>query len=299
MYISLRPGRSTVLAVVACIILASLLAVMPLSLPGAAETEYVSVPIIMYHQISENRRLWGRYVIPAETLRGDFEHIKKLGYTTVTVSDIINHVNGIADLPEKPIVLSFDDGQRSMLTKVLPLLEEFGFCAVMSVVGSLCDMYTKNGDTSDSYAYLNLRDLKVLADSGRVELGNHTYNLHSLSKRKGIEKLKSESDEEYSAMLKEDILKNNQLIFDAAGKRPQVVAYPYGVHSDLAEQVLHEIGVTATLSCAQRVNRITKSSDCLYDLGRFNRPYGKSSDTFFELFKDPAASLPQSRFARQ
>ena len=281
MYITFRPRRGALPVAVVCVLLAVLLAAIPL-FPADAAEDGVRVPIIMYHQISSDRRLWGKYVIPAETLREDFEYIKSAGYTPVTVADIINHVNGLSRLPEKPIVISFDDGQLSMLTIVLPMLEEFGFCAVMSIVGSLCELYTENGDRCERYAYLARGDLKTLAESGRVELGNHTYNLHSLSKRRGMSRLKGEIEADYSEMLRNDILRTQQLIFDSSGSRPQTVAYPYGIHSDLAEQVLHEVGIAATLSCAQRVNIITESPDCLYDLGRFNRPYGKSSEVFFK-----------------
>ena len=102
------------------------------------------VLIIMYHQISENSSLWGDYVIPENLLVSDFEYLKNNGFTAVKIKDLIDFTNGKKDLPDKSVVITFDDGQRSFLTKVVPLLEKYNFPANVNIVGSLIDLYTEN-----------------------------------------------------------------------------------------------------------------------------------------------------------
>ena len=65
--------------------------------------------------------------------------------------------------------------------------------------------YTKNGDTDDRYAYLNESDVKKLAKNPLISLGCHSYNLHSLSTRRGMGKIYGESEEEYKELIYNDI----------------------------------------------------------------------------------------------
>ncbi len=237
--------------------------------------------IIMYHQISENSKLWGDYVIPASLLKNDFNYLKENGMTPVSFKDILNFCNGKGSLPEKPVVITFDDGHRSFLTKVVPLLEEYKFPAVVSVVGSLVDLYSQNGDTDDRYAYLNKNDIKALSENPLVEIGHHSYGFHSLRSRRGMSKVYGESNAQYLGIMKADIEKLNNLLLSDIGKTPFIMAYPYGIRNDLLSELVKNMGFTVTLGCRECINTISEG-DGLYDLGRFNRPYGKSSSAFFK-----------------
>ncbi|MBQ7114960.1 MAG: polysaccharide deacetylase family protein [Clostridia bacterium] len=184
-------------------------------------------------------------------------------------------------LPENPIVITFDDGERSFITKVLPLLEEYGYPANMNIVGSLVELYTKNGDTDDRYAYLNENDIKKLAKNDLVALGCHSYNLHSLSTRRGMGKIYGENEEEYKGLIYNDIEKFNIMLERITGEKPEVFAYPYGIKNDTLKAIVKENGFKITLTCREEANRISVG-DSLEDLGRFNRPYGISTESFFE-----------------
>lgn len=67
----------------------------------------VKLPIIMYHSILKDPKYTGKYVITPDQLEQDLIYLTENGYTTVTVQDLINHVQGTASLPEKPIMLTF------------------------------------------------------------------------------------------------------------------------------------------------------------------------------------------------
>lgn len=236
--------------------------------------------IIMYHQISENSNLWGDYVIPSSVLKSDFEYLKNNGFTPVRIKDIVDYSKGTKDLPEKAVVITFDDGQRSFLTKVVPLLEEFNFPANVNIVGSLIDLYTENGETDDRYAYLNWNDIKILAENPLVEIGHHSYNFHSLGYRKGMGKIYGETNSAYLEIMKNDIEKLNEQLLSNTGEKPYILAYPYGIKNKTLSELVKSEGFSVTLSCRETVNKISVGEE-LFELGRFNRPYKYSTHTFF------------------
>lgn len=238
------------------------------------------VLIIMYHQISENSSLWGDYVIPENLLVSDFEYLKNNGFTAVKIKDLIDFTNGKKDLPDKSVVITFDDGQRSFLTKVVPILEKYNFPANINIVGSLIDLYTENGETDDRYAYLNWNDLKILAQHPLVEIGHHSYNFHSLGLRRGMGKIYGESNSAYSEIIKTDIETLNDKLLSNIGFVPFIMAYPYGIKNKTLEEIVKSEGFSVTLSCRESVNKISVGDE-LFDLGRFNRPYKYSANTFF------------------
>lgn len=235
----------------------------------------------MYHQVSENSSLWGDYVIPPSLLKEDFEYLKNNNYTPIKIKDILDFTKGTKDLPEKSVVITFDDGQRSFLTKVVPLLEEYNYPAVVNIVGALTDLYTENGETNDKYAYLNWNDLKILSENELVEIGHHSYNFHSLGYRRGMGKIYGESNSSYSEIIKTDIEKLNEKLLSNIGERPYILAYPYGIRNDTLLEIVKDENFSVTLSCRESINKISVGDE-LFELGRFNRPYGKSSNTFFE-----------------
>lgn len=239
------------------------------------------IPIIMYHQISENESIFGDYVIPTALLKSDFQYMKENGITPISFADASDFVKTGKKLPKNPVIITFDDGERSFLTKVVPLLEEFRYHANINIVGALVDLYTENGDTDDRYAYLNNADIKILSENPLVELGCHSYNLHSLSERRGMGKLYGESDEDYKKIIEEDINKFNEKIKNLIGNVPTILAYPYGIRNDILFNFAKQSGFTVTLTCREAVNKITVGGD-LYELGRYNRPYGKTSKEFFD-----------------
>ena len=239
------------------------------------------VLILMYHQVSENSSLWGDYVIPASLLKEDFEYLKNNNYTPIKIKDILDFTKGTKKLPEKAVVITFDDGQRSFLTKVVPLLEEYNYPAVVNIVGALTDLYTENGETNDKYAYLNWNDIKTLSQNPLVEIGHHSYNFHSLGYRRGMGKIYGESNSAYSEIIKTDIEKLNEKLLSNIGERPYILAYPYGIRNDILLEIAKDENFPVTLSCRESINKISVGDE-LFELGRFNRPYGKSSDVYFE-----------------
>ena len=75
-----------------------------------AEDPGVRVPVIMYHAVMDDASRLGKYVISPEELESDFKWLSENGYTAILSEDLINYTENGAALPEKPILLTFDDG---------------------------------------------------------------------------------------------------------------------------------------------------------------------------------------------
>ncbi len=242
------------------------------------------LPVIMYHHVTEKKNRAGKYVILRSELERDLEYIKEKGYKTVTVKDLIDYVNGEAVLPEKIIMLTFDDGFESVRELAWELLKENEMSAVLSVVGSITETYTDNADRNINYAYLNWDDLRELDESDEFEIQNHTYDMHNTNSegRRGLARKKGESAAEYKKVLSEDLLRMQNLLKNMSGITATAVAYPYGSYSKETLDIVKSLGFKASFVCEERINTIMKSnSDSLYDLGRYNRPSGVSTERFF------------------
>ena len=247
--------------------------------PG--EADGVDVPIVMYHSILQDPARAGRYVLSPKVFEQDLQYLAENGYTTVTVADLIAYTQG-GQLPERPVMLTFDDGHLNNLTYVLPLLERYDMKAVISVVGRYCETYSQTPDPNPNYAYLTWDDLRALADTGRFEIQNHSYDMHDQGARKGSGKLPGESDEAYRQVLQQDVSRLQQILEERCDIRPTAFTYPFGLIGEHEEEILREMGFRATLTCFERPNHITRDPDSLFGLGRYNRPSGISTEAFMQ-----------------
>ncbi|MCM1363826.1 MAG: polysaccharide deacetylase family protein [Faecalibacterium sp.] len=245
----------------------------------------INLPVVMYHHVTEKESRAGRYVIKTSELKSDLDYIAKCGYTTVDVQDLIDFSNGKIDLPDKIIMITFDDGFQSVYKLAWPLLKEKKMKAVLSPVGVITELYTQNGDTNINYAYMTWDELREINMSDEFEVQNHSYDMHHSEKgeRKGISRLNGESEKEYTEKLTADLTKMQTLLKNNSGITATAAVYPYGSYSSSTLSIVKSLGFKCTMLCEERINVIKKGNkDCLFNLGRFNRPSGKSSEAFFE-----------------
>ena len=251
----------------------------------AFDPDAVSVPILMYHSVCPDKALAGRYIVTDDTFRSDMEYLKARGYTAVSVEQLADYVQNGTALPEKPVMITLDDGYLNNLTDALPILRDTGMRAVVSVAGAASDAPGENRDSRIAYAHLNWDEVKELSDSGIVEIENHTWNMHGDGKtgRKGCTKMPGETDEEYRAALKADLSKLQGVLKEKTGSAPLAFTYPYGKISAGAEDVLKELGFKAAFTCHPEINHIVRDPEQLFSLGRINRPSGISTGLFMRL----------------
>ena len=113
-----------------------------------AEDPGVRVPVIMYHAVMDDASRLGKYVISPEELESDFKWLSENGYTAVLSEDLINYTENGAALPEKPILLTFDDGYYNNYLYAYPTAKRYGMKFVLSPIGKYADLYTETPDKS-------------------------------------------------------------------------------------------------------------------------------------------------------
>lgn len=249
-------------------------------------TSAVPVPILMYHSILEDQQTTNDYVITPDKLEKDMLYLKNQGYTTIFMNDLINHVYEGTPLPDKPVILSFDDGYYNNLLYLLPLLEKYQMKAIVSLVGDFIERSSNSAEKpSANYSYLSWSDVNIMLASGRVEIGNHSYSLHKQNQRIGAEKKFLESDQAYQAMLKADLSKMQQLIQEHTGILPNTFVYPFGRVSKASLDVIRDLGFRASFCCYEKTNLITGDPNGLFLLKRYNRSGSLSTETFMNQLK--------------
>lgn len=238
----------------------------------------VSLPAIMYHSIYKDPGE-SRYIVTPSQLESDLEFIKQNGFTTVSCAEIISYRQGNTNLPDKPILLTFDDGCYNFLTNVLPLLEKYDMCCTLSPVGRYTVAAGEGRDKDPAYSYLSAEDLKTVLASGRVELANHSFDMHSLDERRGSRQMATETFEQYRRALFNDVFEAQRLFRDELGIEPKVYTYPYGLSCAAGEMLLEMCGFELLLGCEETPNLIRRG-DSLLTLGRFNRDPSLSTAEF-------------------
>ena len=251
----------------------------------AATVEEVELPIIMYHGVLEDKAKQGRYVISPALFESDLAYLKQQGYHTVTVADLLDYVDKGIPLPEKPIMLTFDEGYYNNYRYAYPLLQQYDMRAVIAPIVRWTAFYSDTPSEQDRplYSHVTWAQISEMAQSGTVEFQNHSYDMHYTApgKRKGTLKLAGETEEAYAAALREDVQKAQTLLIEQAGVTPTAFAYPFGAIEKGAEDILRELGFRATFTSESRINRLTRDADSLYGLGRYLRPLGSDSKTYF------------------
>lgn len=241
------------------------------ALPSSSESSVDSacVPVIMYHNIMKENKKNSRFIITDKQFEEDLKYLKENGYETIVMQDLINYVYNDTPLPEKPIMLTFDDGYYNNYVYAYPMLKNYGFKGVLSIIGYYTDMYTENGEQNENYSHVTWKDVNEMLNSGVFEFQNHSYNLHTLNNgRNGSKKKKGESKEAYKKTLTEDLTTLQNEFTKHTGKSLTTYTYPFGSVSNDSFDIIKEIGFKGSFSCESGVNTITKNPDCLYMLKR-------------------------------
>lgn len=129
--------------------------------PGAG------VPVLTYHQIGDSAEWWS---VNADDFEQQLIFLRKKGYTTISVVELSEGLAGRRPLPERPIVITFDDGYEDNYRAAFPILERQGMRGTFFVV-------TGRMGTS---GYMNWRQVREMSLRG-MEIGSHTVNHYTLN----------------------------------------------------------------------------------------------------------------------
>ncbi len=233
------------------------------------------VPILLYHHLVEVYEE-NDSTVSVETFEAQIKALADAGYTAVTFSDLSDYVERGVPLPEKPVVITFDDGYESNLTMAAPILRQYNMNATVFVIGVSVGKDTYKDTGVSMLPHFSWDAAAAAEASGVITIESHGYDFHEVEGRDlspirvGILQKSGESESDYIAFLNGDCDTMNRYFADYLGKSVTVVAYPYGYHSDLTDIVMAENGVTATVTTSEHTNTLVKGlPQSLYNLGRY------------------------------
>lgn len=249
------------------------------------ENNSIFLPILMYHSILKHGD--STFILKPSQLEDDLKELQNRGYTSVSCNDILQYVENQTPLPEKPILITFDDGHYNNLFYALPILKEYNAKAVINIIGVHTENFSKSHDHSNpSYSHLTWEQVSQMQDSGVFEIGNHTYDMHKNCPRYGILKNKKESEWQYKASLQKDLTKLQDKLKQNCDIDTNIFAYPFGKFSKNSKEYIKELGFKMIFTCYEGYNVISPNdTETLQALKRYNRDSKLSTAEFFDHFE--------------
>jgi peptidoglycan/xylan/chitin deacetylase (PgdA/CDA1 family) len=222
------------------------------------------VPVLMYHYVipqAYNREPGNRSIINLEAFEQGMDYLYQEGYYTASLSELEDYVHGRIRLPEKTVVITFDDGYENNYIYAYPLLKKYGFRAAVFIIGErVQEQTTKQFDLNTS-TYFSKEQMEASKDV--FEFHSHTYQLHNKTVPHCGELYASTRD---LAKLQEDIVRMKRFGIDTP-----YFAYPYGDRNDAMARKLVENGYRMAFTVKQGfvepgdapmyLNRLTVTSD--------------------------------------
>lgn len=243
----------------------------------------IALPVIMYHNITKKQNHADQYCVSLSQFEKDLKYIKEQGYSCITAAELYDYVYNGKELPKKPFMITFDDGYESFYKYAYPLLKKYNMKAIVSIVGSLTELFSNTEDHNLDYSHLNWEQVNELSKTDFVEIQNHTYNLHEITpERKGAGIAKGESFENFKKVFKKDVSELNRLILNYTGKKALMFTYPYGNIAEGSIEIIKELGFIGAFTCTEQINYIMGNPDEMFSIGRFNRDGRISSEEFFD-----------------
>jgi peptidoglycan/xylan/chitin deacetylase (PgdA/CDA1 family) len=138
----------------------------------------IRVPILMYHYISplppEADDIRIELTVEPHIFRSHLEHLKTNGYSSISLYELDRALLMGTPLPEKPVILTFDDGHIDHYTHAYPMLKEFGFSGTFFIITSFADHNAQN--------YLNWGQIVEMSANG-MSMEAHTKSHQDLRNR--------------------------------------------------------------------------------------------------------------------
>ena len=175
------------------------------------------VPVLYYHSVEPSEA--NEVIISPDRLKKELQFIKDSGYTTLTMSEFNDYILNEKPIPEKSILITFDDGYMDNYTNAFPILKELDMKATIFVITSVLD--------SGSY-YLSSEQIKEMSDYG-IDIESHTLTHSHLNQMTYEEQLKELKD-------------SKEKIESITGKKVLSVAYPYGDFNEDSIKAVKEAG---------------------------------------------------------
>ena len=223
-------------------------------------------PILLYHRIQVVPPPVPAVAVETFSAPDDFrkqmQALRDGGYTPIPISLLVKAIDFGAPLPEKPVVISFDDNDITVYTTAFPIMNGFGFAGVNYLVGNRLG----------SDGFMNVDKIKELIAAG-WEVGSHSMTHTDLTQ---------------SASVDWELTQSKTNLENALGVKVETFAYPFGTFSlDILNQVskIYSAGMGLGVFLEQKPGNI-------YYLWRRPVQYGVDMATFAAYLTPPATPVP-------
>jgi peptidoglycan/xylan/chitin deacetylase (PgdA/CDA1 family) len=205
------------------------------------------VPVLCYHHVRE----WVKsdteedraYIVPPAKLEAELKFLQENGYHSVVSGQVYEYYANGKPLPDKPVMLSFDDNDDNQYTAALPLLKKYGFTATFFIMTVSIDR--PNYMTGDQ-----IKDL----DKQGFDVQPHTWDHHMVTEYK--------TDADWQ----KQIVGPKQTLEEMLGHPTPFFAYPFGVYDAASAEKLKQYGYKA----AFRLRDVQdKAADPLFAIKRY------------------------------
>jgi peptidoglycan/xylan/chitin deacetylase (PgdA/CDA1 family) len=200
---------------------------------------HVIAPILLYHHVSDDGP-GNRYYVTLEEFHDQMVALRDWGYSTITAFDLAGVIINGGELPNRPVVITFDDGYVDIYQNAFPILQEMGFVGVFYI-------YV---DHVGSRGYVNTEQIKVLADNG-WEIGNHSMSHADLTIN--------------HSNLNFEVQQSRLRLEEAIGVKVETLSYPYGKVDDFVIKILRNYGYLAGMGLGLNWEH---TPDTIFDLSR-------------------------------
>lgn len=184
------------------------------------------VPVLCYHQIREwtssDSKTAKDIITPLEKFRSQIKILADSGYTSILPDQLYNYLVYGDALPEKPVMITFDDNDGTQYSAGNAVMKEFGFKGVYFIMTV----------TIGRPRYMSKAQLKELSDEGNV-IASHTWDHHNVQKYSG---------EDWITQIE----KPSKILEEITGKKVEYFAYPFGLWNEAGLPELESRGMKAS-----------------------------------------------------
>jgi len=182
----------------------------------------VTVPILLYHRIGISPTN-NQYYLAPEKFEQQMKLLHDWEYTIIPLELLVTAIKEGADLPPRPVVITFDDGDISVYTTAFPIMQKYGLTGVVYIVGNYMG----------TDGYMSADQIKVLVAAG-WEVGSHSRSHRDLTKL--------EPD-----VQRVEIVEAREVLQEATGSPVLTFAYPFGLMNSAVGDYAHFAGYIAAM----------------------------------------------------
>ena len=222
------------------------------------------VPVLMWHNLAEESS--GDMTISVDTFRAQIEALHEAGFKTVSLQQLYDYVHFGTELPEKPIVLTFDDGYFSNYEYAFPILQEYDMQTTIFAIGVSVGKDTYKDTEHAMTPHFGADEAREMVDSGLISVQSHTFDMHqwppfedgNAQVRETLLPFDGEADADYEAAVEADFAESRELLESITGQPVNALAFPEGAYVTLTQDALRSAGAELTFTTVRAVNTVVK-----------------------------------------